>query len=491
MQSPRGPWQNRLHWPRPITVDLSRRSHRLMLVAALLGLLVLGLGLAVGSVQSYDYSESIGFCGTACHSMYPQYVRHQLSAHANVACAECHVGPGAQAFVSSKLDGMNQMAETVLNDYSRPIKSPVYNLRPARETCETCHSPATFKDNIVKIIRHYDNDVSNTPLVSTLILKMGGWNPSTGISTGIHWHVSSQVYYIALDAQRQDIAWVGVKQSDGSMKEYIAEDQLSMGHTAFVEQAREQGNIRQLDCIDCHNRTAHYIPDPAQAVDGAMANGLIATDLPSVRKNAVALLAATYASQGAAFAAIDQLAAAYPGQSPAEVSQAIQTLQGLYTTTNFPDMHLNWQTNPNNENHSSSLGCFRCHDDKHVYTAPDGTQETISAQCNLCHTVPITARGSETAVGTPVIVGDVPASHADFSWTISHASITDAQKQQCYTCHGQAFCNNGACHNLSHPPDMLTAHAQVVSQSGGQICYNCHQNVFCSRCHANDVISDP
>lgn len=485
--------KRRLRWPR-ITVDLSRRDHRRNVFIATLILVVIGLGMAVGGVKAFNYSESTPFCGKVCHSMYPQNVLHDLSPHANVECSKCHVGPGAMAFVQSKIDGTRQLIGEITDNYSRPIPSPVHNLRPARETCETCHSPSSFKDNIIKIIRGYESDEANTPLETTLILKMGGWNPNTGVSKGIHWHIGSPVYYIPLDDQRQDIAWVGVEQPDGTLKEFYSRDLLGMGQKAFVEKAREEGKIRTLDCIDCHNRTAHYIPYPEQAVDKAITDGLISRDLPSIRKNAVEILNAEYTSQDEAYAAIDQLAETYDqasGADPDQVTQAIDALKGLYNNTNFPDMNLDWKSNPNNERHTPTLGCFRCHDGNHVSMNADGSEETISSQCNLCHTVPIVGKGNELVVEAPVIVGDPPDSHKDFSWTISHRDITDFEKQECYNCHGQSFCNNGACHNLSHPPNMLFTHADEYAKQGGQVCYTCHQNVSCQKCHTDDVIKNP
>src|SRR5512135_2797012 len=144
--------KRRLRWP-VVTVDLTRPKHRRNLVLIAMLLAVVGLGLAVGSVQAFNYTESTPFCGEVCHSMYPQNILHDLSPHANVECTKCHVGPGAKAFVDSKIAGTRQLIGTILNNYSRPIPSPVHNLRPARETCETCHSPTTFKDNIIKTIR--------------------------------------------------------------------------------------------------------------------------------------------------------------------------------------------------------------------------------------------------------------------------------------------------------------------------------------------------
>jgi len=434
--------------------------------------------------------------------MDPQWVRYQASPHAKVECAQCHVGPGAASFIQSKIDGTRQLVGTITGDFSRPIKSPVHNLRPARETCEGCHSPTTFKDNIVKTISHYDNDKENTPIQTTLILKMGGKQTSTGaIGDGIHWHVSSEVYYIPLDEQRQVIAWVGIKQDDGSMKEYFARDLVGMGQTAFVEKAKADGTIRKLDCIDCHNRTAHYIPFPEQAVDKAITDDLISSDLPFIRTKAVDILKGKYATEEEAYAAIDGLSKYYDAQPMPSVSKedkeklvadAIAELKKQYSSTNFPYMNLTWDTNPNNERHTPSLGCFRCHDGKHVVIDAKGTDgETISAECNLCHTVPIVGRGTDLLVEAPVIVGEPPVSHAKFSWTVQHRNVTDAEKLECFNCHGQSFCNNGACHNLSHPVDMLFTHATEYQNKGEQVCYTCHQNIFCTRCHPAGILKNP
>jgi hypothetical protein len=324
-----------------------------------------------------------------------------------------------------------------------------------------------------------------------LILKMGGTNTLTGESKGIHWHVSSEVYYIALDDQRQVIAWIGVKQPDGSLKEFFSRDLVGMGQTAFVEEARAKGEVRKMDCIDCHNRAAHYIPYPEQSVDAAIANGLISTDLPYIRKNAVAILNTTFTSENEAFTAIDKLKENYTSSPQDKVTEATETLKKLYSTTNFPDMNLNWKTNPNNETHKPTAGCFRCHDGNHITNKGNGNEEVISVKCNLCHTVPIVGRGNETILEAPVIVGDIPASHEDFRWTIEHRSVKNAQEEGCYNCHGQSFCNNSVCHNVSHPADMAFTHPQEFKAKGGQVCYTCHQNVTCNRCHPAGIINNP
>lgn len=486
-------------WPR-LTIDLNRAAHRNLLAGVMVGLALAGVGAAYASYRGYEYTESAEFCGTQCHVMAPQFARYEASPHANVECAKCHIGPGASFFIKSKIDGMRQVFAVMTDSYSRPIKGPVHNLRPARETCETCHTPALFKDNIIKTIQHYDNDEANTATQSTLILKMGGWEESTGVSQGIHWHISNPIYYIAADEQRQVMVWVGVAQPDGALKEFWSRDMLNMDRAAYVEAARAEGNLRLLDCIDCHNRTAHGIPAPEAAVDAAIAAGRISRDIPFIRAKAVEVLKPNYASTAEAKTAIEGLTefyrVGYPdfyAAHPEVVTAALAEIKAIYAGTNFPEMQMNWETSPNNETHTPFAGCFRCHDDKHVNVDTAGNEtETINVKCNLCHTVPIVGRGDDLLVEAPVIVGSTPASHADFRWTIEHRSVTEVEKQDCYQCHGQGFCNNGVCHNLSHPPDMLYTHPEAYQQSGQQACYICHQsNVLCSRCHPGGIVNNP
>lgn len=482
-------------WP-VITVDMTQRATRTKLAAGTLVALVVALGLAVGGVQGFLYSESTEFCGTVCHSMDPQFVQHEISAHSNVECVKCHIGPGVAHFVQSKIDGARQVYTTITDTYHRPIKSPISNLRPARETCETCHTPTSFRNNMIREITHYDNDKENTKIQTTLILKMGGWEESTGTSQGIHWHINSPVYYIAADEQRQVISWVGVEQEDGTLKEYFSRDMLNMDRERYVETARAEGRVRQLDCIDCHNRAAHYIPNPSEAVDLSITNEFISSDIPFIRMKAIELLHEEYATQEEAFQTIEALeeyySKSYPQTNAKDVLAAVEEIKKIYTRTYYPDMELTWKTNPDNLGHTPFVGCFRCHDDKHVNLDAAGTEtSTISVKCNLCHTVPITSRGEELAVEAPVITGAVPESHSDFRWTIEHRTTTEEATTECYQCHGQAFCNNGACHNLSHPEDMLFTHPQEFQKSGGQVCYTCHQDILCSRCHATDIVGNP
>ena len=185
-------------WPR-LNLDLNLPRHRRLLLLAIVGFGFAITGVLASGYKTFEYSESAEFCGQVCHPMKAEFVRYTQSPHANVDCVKCHIGPGASFFVKSKIDGLRKVYAVMVNNYSRTIQSPVHNLRPAREICEECHTPTSYKDNIIKTVVHYDCDEANTPVQATLILKMGGWQESTSMSEGIHWHITNRVYYIAAD----------------------------------------------------------------------------------------------------------------------------------------------------------------------------------------------------------------------------------------------------------------------------------------------------
>jgi len=58
-------------------------------------------------------------------------------------------------------------------------------------------------------------------------------------------------------------------------------------------------------------------------------------------------------------------------------------LGDLYSVNVFPEMKVWWNTYPEHIGHQSSDGCFRCHG-RRLRTE---NRETISNDCELCHTV--------------------------------------------------------------------------------------------------------
>ena len=209
-----------------------------------------------------------------------------------MTCVQCHIGPGASWFARSKVSGMRQVLAVARGSYSRPIASPVQNLRPAREVCEQCHWPEKFHGDKIRRVYEYGDDEKNTESLTTLKVHVGGGSQKMGIATGIHWHmnVANEIEYITTDDKRQVIPYVRVKDQQGNVREYFAE--------GVTPEQLTNGERRRMDCMDCHNRPSHPMAATAErAVDEALARGEIPRTLPFVRREAVKLLKADYPSQ--------------------------------------------------------------------------------------------------------------------------------------------------------------------------------------------------
>jgi nitrate/TMAO reductase-like tetraheme cytochrome c subunit len=369
-----------------VQVDLSRPRDRRVLA----GFLACSTGFlfitAVGSYYSYEYTESVQFCGQACHTvMQPERVTYQHSPHARVACTECHIGPGATWFVRSKISGLYQVYATLAHKYPRPIPTPVANLRPAQDTCEECHWPKEFVGNMDRTFVHYLSDKTNPVYAVRMLLKVGGADPTHGPVGGIHWHMSvaNKVEYIATDYARQKIPWVRLINEQGVVTEYRV-----AGFTNDISRYE----IRTMDCIDCHNRPSHRYTPPDEAVDLAMRLGAIDTALPWIKTNAVWFLTRPYPNQNSGLEGIASgLAEHYPNEP--RIRPAIAAVQEIYTNNFFPLMRADWRAYPNNIGHLDWPGCTRCHDDNHVAT--DGRRKIQFSDCKQCHIILAQGNGAK------------------------------------------------------------------------------------------------
>jgi hypothetical protein len=361
-----------------IRFDFSRPNDRKVAMIALFGgggFLVLS---AFGSYHTYHFTESVTFCGEACHTvMKPERVAYQQSPHARVSCTQCHIGPGATWFVRSKLSGAYQVYAVLAKKYPTPIPTPVKNLRPARDTCEQCHWPERFSGNIDRTYTHYLSEESNPMHGIRLSLRVGGANPAHGPVEGIHWHVgmSNKVEYVATDDQRQKIPWVRLTDETGKVTEF-----RTKGFTNDVSQLE----LRTMDCIDCHNRPAHRYKSPNAAVNQAIQLGKLDVSMPFIKTNAVYALMQEYRTEPEALEKISSiLESKYPGSPKAK--QAVEAVQQIYKENFFPEMKVTWRAYPENMGHKDWPGCTRCHDDKHVST--DGSKKINFKNCNSCHLI--------------------------------------------------------------------------------------------------------
>jgi hypothetical protein len=378
--------RRRLHpdaeaWP---VIDLRQPRQRTVLVAVIALTLVNIVIVSLAAYGGVHYMESTEFCGQVCHTtMEPEYVAHQAWPHARVSCTQCHVGPGAGAFVEAKLAGTRQLFQVMTNRAPKPVPPPPHLIRTARETCEGCHSPEIFRGDRERVIREYADDEANTETVTRLRLHVGGGSARLGVGTGIHWHMNldNRIEFAPAGGDEDAIPYVRLTDRQGTVREYFAE-----GVTASQLAGRP---LQQMDCMDCHNRPAHtFFFTPQRAVDSAIAEGRLPRELPFVRREALAAVTATYVDRTAALAAIAaRLRGFYTSRGdiePALVRRAVTATQDVWSTNLFPAMSVAWGTYPNHIGHVDSPGCFRCHDDSKK--SADG--KVISQDCELCHTLP-------------------------------------------------------------------------------------------------------
>ena len=341
---------------------------------------------AVGSYQSYHFTESTTFCGQSCHTvMQPEFTTYLHSPHARVACSECHIGPGASWYVKSKISGTYQVYATIFHKFPRPIQTPIKNLRPAQETCEQCHWPKKFVGNLDRTYSHFLSDKTNTPYSVRLLLKVGGGDPTHGPVGGIHWHmnIANKVEYIAADERRQVIPWVRMTKSNGEQVVYS---------TGSFKYDPKKHAIRTMDCMDCHNRPTHHFQSPNEAIDQALAVARLDPSMPFIKKEAVDVLTKPYVSEADARQTIAAtLKSRYPGQQGLDA--VVEEIQRIYVQNFFPEMKSSWKVYPNNIGHKDWLGCFRCHDGEHQ--TADSKRMIKASDCNTCHIILAQGNGKE------------------------------------------------------------------------------------------------
>ncbi len=338
---------------------------------------------AFGTYQAYEATESVKFCGETCHSvMEPEFVAYQNSPHAKVACVQCHIGPGAEWFVRSKLSGSYQVYAVLANNYPRPIHTPIKNLRPSRETCEQCHWPEVFYSDRYVVHDYYLPEKDNRHFRLHLLLKTGGAHSETGHTEGIHWHSNreNKVEYVSTDERRQVIPWVRSTTADGTVKVFKSTDE------DFDESALTDENIRVMDCIDCHNRPSHRYNPPVHLANRALASGKVSKTIPDIKGIMVDAMEQDYANREEAEKGLKEYIreqCSEAGADAAQIQAAVDVTWDLYTKNYFPEMKTDWKAHEDNIGHLFSDGCFRCHDGNHVTESG----EAIPHDCNVCHTI--------------------------------------------------------------------------------------------------------
>jgi hypothetical protein len=371
---------------RYLVIDFNEPKHRRTAAVLLTGFLLLSLLYAFAGYKTYEFTESETFCGRMCHQvMGPEFRSHASSVHAEIACVDCHVGPGAKYFLLYKLKGTRQLFDVLAGRYPRPIPTPVADLRPSQDVCENCHGPQYQINQRLESRTYFLSDAGNTRKTINLLLRMGKAEVATDRPPRMHWHSSTtaEIVYATTDPKRMVIPWVRVKRLDGTERVYRSGD-------AKLNDAELEKAVRhRMDCVDCHNRPGHPYRPPAVILNALLALKLVDPALPEVKSIAVKALDGSYGSREEAQQRIessvrDFYRTRYPdaaGKNEAAITAAIKALQHAYGRNYDPHMKVSWKNFPDNQGHRFSPGCFRCHDGKH--RSEDGA--VLSRDCGLCH----------------------------------------------------------------------------------------------------------
>jgi len=475
-------------------LDLNNTRHRWALFGSFITVIVfLGLS-AVGGYESYHYTDSVAFCGQTCHTvMQPEYTAYKNSPHARVPCVACHIGPGAEWFVRAKISGAYQVYSVTFNKFSRPISTPIENLRPAQDVCEQCHWPAKFWGEQLAERVHFSSDEKNTRRQISLLIKTGGGSVA-GVSAGIHYHMNIQnkIWYAAADHRRQVIPWIRVERPDGTITEYVSTEK------PLTPEELKKAEIRRMDCVDCHNRPSHRYLPPGRALDPSLQEGRISVELPFIKKVAVEAMAQRYATADEADRGIetsirDFYRKQYPAvakEQDAKLQTAIAEVKRVYHVNFFPEMKVDWRAYPDNIGHKEFPGCFRCHNGKHA--TADG--KILDSSCDSCHEV-LERRASGDIVrteATPAFAHPwkLGGKHADVLCGVCHTG-GPMKPATCRGCHGiadagvpMAGMQCKECHRKEQEVQPVVSCASCHPAVGGLHKAAAHKDSGCVACHA-------
>ena len=272
-------------------VDFSNPRFRRLL--AFLGATTVA-NVVIGGALMYkavSYMESVSFCGQTCHVvMKPEFTAYQNSPHSRVECVSCHIGPGANWFVKSKISGVLagrlghfRPVSAADSDADRESASGARNVRGLPLASEVWRRPDQGRSTISPTM---SRPSARNPFC---------WCTSAAATAtkgihGAHMGPGVKVRYAHSDKQRQKIPWVEYTGKDGKTFVFKAEGFKGDGPGGL--------ETRTMDCMDCHNRPSHTYELPERALNRALASGEVDLSLPFVRKVALETIKQEYKTDG-------------------------------------------------------------------------------------------------------------------------------------------------------------------------------------------------
>jgi hypothetical protein len=370
-------------------IDLNDPRHKNAFIIFTIATIIILFLSTLGSFEAYHMTESVEFCGTLCHEvMEPEHTAYQKSPHANVTCVECHVGSGASWYVKSKISGLHQVIAVITNDFSRPINTPLHDLRPARETCEKCHWPQKFYARSLRTIKYFLTDSANSEWDIMLQMKTGPEYSELGLKEGIHWHINPtiDVSYKSEGDTRETITYIRYTNKATGEEHVYQNSNLTVSDSSLAV-----SETRSMDCIDCHNRPSHNYTSPSSYFDNAMLLGDVSKKIPYIKQITMGILAERFTNKDSALMKIsEEITNHYKTEmndfyeaNKELFNKSIESIQKGFSQNTFPAMGVRYDVYPDHIGHQESEGCFRCHNNQFI----SESGRVISKDCNLCHTI--------------------------------------------------------------------------------------------------------
>ena len=477
------------YYPR---IDFNDPRQQRWVAAGLAGILIMVVFIGMMSYEGYHYTESTEFCGAVCHAvMHPEYTAHQYSPHARVECAECHVGSGASYYVRAKLAGVRQVIAVTTDSYPRPLPPALTVLRPSAETCEQCHWPKYFGEQLITKSR-FKTDEQNTLTPIRMIVKTGGSRASLGPVYGIHSHMvgDRKIEFIGTDEQFREVPWVRV------VDQRTGEQVVYRSDGVPADAPPPEGMRRTMDCLDCHNRAVHSYATPSNAADVALYSNDGLREIPFAKRELVTALVQKYETREAGIVGVPAAIEAYYRKNypdlMTEKEAAIRDLMTagseIYRRTTFPTMNVDWRTYPSNIGHMESPGCFRCHAGDHV----DAAGNKIVSDCHSCHEFLVPTEDGQGVVRTEKFVHPVELEgiHAEMRCNSCHTGGLMGAPT-CEGCHADAV--EFMAGSLA---EFSSFEVEADAMDGLAECKECHDisarmtskalNVACQDCHEGE-----
>ena len=408
--------------------DLQNRQHRLGALALLVSAVLTLTLVPVGAYQSFHATESREFCGELCHEvMNPEWVRYQDSPHARVECVDCHIGPGADWFVRSKLSGLRQVWAVATDSFPRPIPTPIRDLRPARETCEECHWRRQFIGYKEIDRSYYLSDEENPVHHLRMLLKVGGEKTilhawfrhslphADRPPRRVHRHRRAEAgdRLGPRDARRRQRHGVRPPPTTRSARKRRRRSRCA----PWIAWIATIGRPTSSPCRRGWSTTRSQGAASLSSFPRSRCR-------PSVRSTTVTRRLEE-AMTGIASSMRDFYEENYPEVSKNKaraLTSSIEKLQGIYRETIFPEMKADWSAHPDNIGHRDAPGCFRCHNDEMESAEGD----TITTTCHTCHL--ILAQGESTEQVNVDLEEGLPFIHPEDFDTIEEYT-------ECHDCH--------------------------------------------------------